>query len=191
MDWSRAKANRVLPKECTGLSKHSLPTTQEKTLHMYVTRWSNLKLNWLYFLQQKMEKLYTVSKNKTRSWCGSDHELLIDEFRLKLKKVGKTTRPFRSVQFSSLSCVWLLWPHGLQYSRLPCPSQTPRACSNSCPLSQWCHLNIASSVIPFSYSLIIPSIRVFSNESVLHIRWSKYWSFSFSTSPSNEYSGTT
>ena len=136
-----------------------------------------------------MEKLYTVSKNKTRSWCGSDHELLIDEFRLKLKKVGKTTRPFRSVQFSSLSCVWLLWPHGLQYSRLPCPSQTPRACSNSCPLSQWCHLNIASSVIPFSYSLIIPSIRVFSNESVLHIRWSKYWSFSFSIHPSNEYSG--
>ena len=100
--WSRAKANRVLPKECTGHSKHSLPTTQEKTLHMYVTRWSNLKLNWLYFLQQKMEKLYTVSKNKTRSWCGSDHELLIDEFRLKLKKVGKTTRPFRSVQFSSV-----------------------------------------------------------------------------------------
>ena len=41
-----------------------------------------------------MEKLYIVSKNKTRS-CGSDHELLIFKFRLKLKKVGKTTRPFR------------------------------------------------------------------------------------------------
>ena len=42
-----------------------------------------------------MEKLYTVSKNKTRSCCGSDHELLIAKFRLKLKKVGKTSRPFR------------------------------------------------------------------------------------------------
>ena len=45
-------------------------------------------------MQPKMEKHYTVSKNKTRS-CGSDHELLIAKFRLKLKKVGKTTRPFR------------------------------------------------------------------------------------------------
>ena len=43
-----------------------------------------------------MEKLYTVSKNKTRSDCGSDHELLIAKFRLKLKKAGKTTRPFRN-----------------------------------------------------------------------------------------------
>ena len=42
-----------------------------------------------------MEKLYTVSKNKTRIYCGSDHELLIEKFRLKLKKVGKNTRPFR------------------------------------------------------------------------------------------------
>ena len=42
-----------------------------------------------------MEKLYTVNKNKTRADCGSDHELLIAKFRLKLKKVGKTTRPFR------------------------------------------------------------------------------------------------
>ena len=46
-------------------------------------------------MQPKMEKLYTVSKNKTRADCGSDHELLIAKFRLKLKKVGKTTRPFR------------------------------------------------------------------------------------------------
>ena len=42
-----------------------------------------------------MEKLYTVNKNKTRAECGSDHELLITKFRLKLKKAGKTTRPFR------------------------------------------------------------------------------------------------
>ena len=42
-----------------------------------------------------MEKLYTVNKNKTRAECGSDHELLITKFRLKLKKIGKTARPFR------------------------------------------------------------------------------------------------
>ena len=68
MEWSRAKANRVLPRECIGHSKHPLPTTQEKTLHMDITRWSTPKSDWLYSLLPKMEKLYTVNKNKTRSW---------------------------------------------------------------------------------------------------------------------------
>ena len=68
MKWRRAKANRVLLKERTGHSEHPLPTTQEKTLHMDITRWSTLKSDWLYSLQPKMEKLYTASKNKTRSW---------------------------------------------------------------------------------------------------------------------------
>ena len=67
-EWSRAKDNRVLPRECTGHRKHSLPTTQEKTLHIDIIRWSTLKSDWLYYLQPKMEKLYTVSKNKTGSW---------------------------------------------------------------------------------------------------------------------------
>ena len=83
-----------------------------------------------------------------------------------------------------------LRPHGLQYARLPCPSPTPRAYSNSSSLSQWCHPTTSSSIIPFFLlPSIIPSIRVFSNESVLRIRWPKYWSFSFSILPSNEYSG--
>ena len=68
MEWSRAKTNRVLPRKCTGHSKHPLPTTQEKTLHMDITRWSTPKSDWLYSLQPKMEKLYTVNKNKTGSW---------------------------------------------------------------------------------------------------------------------------
>ena len=66
--WSRAKSNRVLPRECTGHSKYPLPTTQEKTLHMDIAKWPILKLDWLYSLQPKMEKLYPVSKNKTGSW---------------------------------------------------------------------------------------------------------------------------
>ena len=93
--WSRAKANRVLPKECTGHSKHPHPTTQEKTLHMHITRWSIPKSDWLYSLQPKMEKLYIVSKNKTEGDCGSDHLLFIAKVRLKLKKVGETTRLIR------------------------------------------------------------------------------------------------
>ena len=67
-EWSRAKAKRVLPRECTGHSKHPLPTTQEKTLYLDITRWSIPKSDWLYSLQPKMEKLYTISKNKDGSW---------------------------------------------------------------------------------------------------------------------------
>ena len=63
------------------------------TLHMNTTRMSILKSDWLYSFQPKMQKLYTVSKNKNR--CGSDHELLIAKFRFKLKKVGKITRTFK------------------------------------------------------------------------------------------------
>ena len=81
-----------------------------------------------------------------------------------------------------------LQPHVLQHTR---PSLSLQVCSNSCPLSQWCylsnHLNLCCPLLLLSS--IFPSIRVFSNESALHIRWPKYWSFSFSISPSNEYSG--
>ena len=79
-----------------------------------------------------------------------------------------------------------LWPHGLQHARLPCPSPSPGACSNSCPSSQRCHPTISS---PSPLAFNFPSIRVFSNELALRIRWLNYWSFSFSISPSNEYSG--
>ena len=71
--WSRTNANRVLPRECTGHSKHPISTTQETTLHMDITRWLILKSDWLYSLQLKMEKLYTVSKSKIWSclWLRS------------------------------------------------------------------------------------------------------------------------
>ena len=70
---SKGKANKVLPREHTGHSKHPLPKTQEKTLHMDVTGWSILKQDKSYYLQPKMEKLHTVSKNKTGSllWLRS------------------------------------------------------------------------------------------------------------------------
>ena len=81
-----------------------------------------------------------------------------------------------------------LWPHGLHHARLPCPSPSPRACSNLCPLSLWCHPTISHSIVPFSSAFNLSQHQDFSNESVLQSRWPKYWSFSFSISPSNEYS---
>ena len=82
-----------------------------------------------------------------------------------------------------------LWFHGLRHTRLPCPSLSPRVCSNSFPLSRWwCHPTISSSVTYISFS-VFPSIRVFSSKSALWIKWPKYWRFNFSISPSNEYSG--
>ena len=83
-----------------------------------------------------------------------------------------------------------LWPHGLQLARLPCPSPTPGVHWDSRPSSQWCHRTISILWHPLLLlPSIFPSIRVFSSESVLCIRWPKYWSFSFSISPSNEYLG--
>ena len=82
-----------------------------------------------------------------------------------------------------------LQPQGLQHARLPCPSLTPRDYWNSYPSSRWCHPTISSCHPLLLPPSIFPSIRVFSNESVLRIKWPKYWSFSFSISTSKEYSG--
>ena len=83
-----------------------------------------------------------------------------------------------------------LRPHGLQLTRPPCLSLSPRVFSDSCPLSQWCHPTIFPSAAPFSScpQSFIPSVRVFSNGLTLW-RWPKYWSFSFSISSPNKYSG--
>ena len=77
-----------------------------------------------------------------------------------------------SVQFSCSVVSDSLWPHGLQHARPPCPSPTPRVYPNSCPLSWWCHPTIIIFCRPFLLPRpIFPCIRVFSNESVLCIRW--------------------
>ena len=64
-------------------------------------------------------------------------------------------------QFSCLAASDSLWPHGLQHGRLPCPSPTHRACSDSCPLNRWCHPTISSSVVPFSCPQSFPASRSF------------------------------
>ena len=81
-----------------------------------------------------------------------------------------------------------LWPHGLQQARLPCQSPTPGAYSNLCLMVMPSKYLILCHPLLFPPS-IFPSIRVFSNESIIRIRWPKNWSFSFTISPSNEYSG--
>ena len=78
-----------------------------------------------------------------------------------------------------------LWPHGLQHARILRPSPTPIACANSCPLSQWCHPIISSSVTPISSCF--QSFPASGSFPMSGIRWPKYWSFSIS--PSNKYSG--
>ena len=95
-----------------------------------------------------------------------------------------------SVQFSHSVVSDSLWLHEPKHSRPPCPSPTPVVYSNSCPLSWWCHPTISFSVRPLLLlPSIFPSVREFSNESSLCIRWPNYWSFSFNISPSNEHSG--
>ena len=96
----------------------------------------------------------------------------------------------RSVVFNSLQ------PHGLQHTRPPCPSPAPGSCPGVMSILKLLSIEL---VMPSNHLIlccpllllpsILPSIRVFSHESVLHIRWPKYWSFSFSITPFNEYSG--
>ena len=89
----------------------------------------------------------------------------------------------------SLSRVRLFVTPWTAACRPPCPSPSPGVYSNSCPPSQWCHPTVSFSVIPFSSSLqSFPASGSFLMK-LLYIRWLKYWSFSFSISPSNEYSG--
>ena len=83
-----------------------------------------------------------------------------------------------------------LQPHRLQHTRLPCPSPSPEACLNSCSWNQWCHSTISLSVVPFSSCLQpFPASGSFPMSQFFCIRWPKYWSFSFSISPSNEFLG--
>ena len=95
MEWSRAKANRILPREHTGHSKHPF---QQQRRRLYT--WTSLNgqyQNQIDYILCSQRWRSSTQPTKTRLWadCDSDHELLIAKFRLKLKKGGKTTRPFR------------------------------------------------------------------------------------------------
>ena len=104
-------------------------------------------------------------------------------------EVKKQSKKPISVHFTHSIVSDSLRPHGLQHTRLPCPSPTPGAYSNSSTelVMPSNHLILCCPLLLLPS--IFPSIRVFSSESILRLRWPEYWSFSFSISPSNEYSG--
>ena len=150
-EWSRAKTNRVLPRKCTGNSKHPLPTTQEKTLYMNIT--DGRQQNQIDFIicSQRWRSSIKSAKTRLGADCGSDYELLIAKFRPKLKKVRQTTRLLSSLQFSSVAqlCPTLCDPKNCSMPALPVHHHL-WVHSDSRPSSPWCHPAISSSVVPFS-----------------------------------------
>ena len=101
-------ANRVFATEHTDHTKYHLPTAKEKTIHKDVTRWSIPKSDCIHCSQRWGSSI--ESATRLEADYGSDNEILIAKFRLKLKKVGKITRPLSSVQFShsvTQSCLTL------------------------------------------------------------------------------------
>ena len=135
-----------------------------KTMSVFfsVLYWPRLKTIW------KM-----AQRSLARAWSMRDSLSWHCPLSLMMACCCFSNMPSPSVQFSSSVVSDSLWSHELQHARPPCPSPTPRVYTNSCPLSQWCHPAI-SSCRPFLRLLPIPpSIRVFSNESVLHMRWPK------------------
>ena len=136
--------------------------------------------------RQRWRSSIQSAKTRLGADCGSDHKLLIAKFRCKLKKVG--TRSFSSVQFSCSVVSNSVRPHESQHTRPPCPSPTPQSLLRFTSIE---------SVMPSSHLilcrplLLLPpislSIRVFSNESTLHMRCPKYWSFRSGTPAVRRY----
>ena len=122
----------------------------------------------LGWMKHKLESISTTSDDTTLM-AESREELksLLMKVKEESEKIGlklniqKTkimaSGPISSVQVSRSIMSHFLWPHELQHARFPCPSLTPGACSNSCPLNQWCYPTISSSVVPFSYLQTFPA----------------------------------
>ena len=143
------------------------------------------KHHWDSFLVQKTGvcNLIYNRKKKNFSYLQKIFFSIIDEEKSKNSNRSDKRKNISSVQFRPSVVPDSLRTHVPQHTKLFGPSPISGACSNSCPLSRWCHPTISSSVILF------PPASESSNESVLCIRWLKYWSFSFSISPFYDYSG--
>ena len=131
---------------------------------------------------------------------GAKHVLLISSYTLTFHSTvsphtdmpiinGTVNDTMSKIQFSYSVMSNHLRPHELQHARPPCPSPTLGVYPNSCASSRWCHPIISSSVVPFSSCPQSLPASESSNESTLPMRWPKYWSFSFSITPSKEYPG--
>ena len=139
-NWTILQENVFIIQNTLRRQEHSMATSiWEGILHVF---WRKSRRRLQIPVWRKV-RLYPVKPEAQRIWAWplstgssglSATSLTVPEWR------------FSSVH---LTHVWL-WPHGLQHTRLSCPSPTPEACSNSCPSSQWCHPTISSSVVPFS-----------------------------------------
>jgi len=148
-------------------------------------------LEWSYrYRNKKKWSRMGPEKNQdsfSSQWTGSKLEK--EYVKVVYCHSGYLTYKQCSVQFRSVTQLCLTLCKPMECSMLPYPSPNTGVCSNSCLWSQWWHQTILYSVIPFSSCLQSFPALVFSNESVLSIKWSKYLSFRFSISPHNEYPG--
>ena len=128
--------------------------------------------------------LYLDQNPKMCTWASGDNTRILMQYQVWAPSKKCLVSIHSSVQFSHSVTSDSSWPQGPQHTRPPCPSPTPGVYPNSSPLSPWWHSTISSSVDPF-----FSCFQSFSNESALHLRWPKYWSFSFNISPSNEHPG--
>ena len=129
-----------------------------------------------------------VSPSVCHEVMGPDAMILVF-WMLNFKPAFHSPLSLSSVQFSHSVVSDSLRPHESQHARPPCPSPAPEVDSNSRPSSWWFHPANSCSVVPFSPAPNPSQHQGFSNESTRHMRWPKYWSFSFSISPSNEHPG--
>ena len=110
------------------------------------TQWGQIIRVW------SRESFITEPCKKMHGSCPRKNPEISEGFQQSIlqAKWGRGVVQFSSVQSLRLSCVEFLWPHGLHYSSVPCPSPMPGACSNSCPSRWWRHPTISSSVVPIS-----------------------------------------
>ena len=150
---------------------------------------TNQSMRYITLTNGRIEDIWSSQLEAEKDFEKIQHSFIIKT----LQKVGMegTYLDISSAHFSHSVVSDSLQPLGLQHTRSPCPSPIPGVYSNSCPLSQWCHPTISSSVILFSYHLqFFPASGSFQMNNIFAcIRWPKYWSFSFSISPSKEYPG--
>ena len=153
---------------------------------IYIYMYTHTHTNFLYWKKHTQEHKASQQKAQRTKICWAPS---IVPWLKCFTFIGILKHMFS--QFSSVTqlCQILCDPHEPQHARPPCPSPTPRVHPNPCLLRQWCHTTISSCRPLLLLPSIFSSIRVFSNESALRIRWPKYWSFSLNISPSNEYSG--
>ena len=126
---------------------------------LFAAKYTNLEIMTVSEVNQR-QVLYEITYTwNLKKWCKWTHmqgrknprDMEYEFMITKVERCGS------SVQFSHSVVSDSLQPHRLQYTRLPCPSSTPRAYTSSCPLSQWCHAIISSSLIPFSHLQSFPA----------------------------------